>query len=109
MSALAPGAGRLAIHHPPNRVSLGQRQAGSGDGRRHLRAEHAGQGLVVEQVRPFAFAFAMPLGAPSPARTIRRRHRHQQMHMRVIVQPARIGMLRSVSWEMSSAPAAVAH
>ena len=83
MSALAPGAGRLAIHHPPNRVSLGQRQAGSGDGRRHLRAEHAGQGLVVEQVRPFAFA--MPLGAPSPAR---------------------IGMLRSVSWERSSAPAA---
>ena len=107
MSAFAPGAGRLAIHHPLGRVSLGQRQSGSGDGRRHLRAEHAGQGLVVEQVRPFAFA--MPLGAPSPARAIHRRRRQQQMHMRVIVQAARIGMLRSVSWERSSAPAAVAH
>ncbi len=75
----------LAIGHPLGGIGIRQFQTRLFDARQHLGAEHFRQRLVAEQVTPF-------LAAPPPQLIVERGGGHHQMHVRVIVEPAAVGV-----------------
>ena len=84
---------RLAIDHPVLWCAQRHRQPGGFDRRQHLRPEHLGQRLLVEQIAACAaVALLAPLGAPSAALGVERSRRNDEVGMRVIVQPAGAGV-----------------
>jgi hypothetical protein len=87
---LLAAAHALAVDDPLVRMPGRQRQALPDQRGQQLGPEHLGQCPVAEQIAvPFD---AARLGTPPPLVPIERRCRHHQMHVRVVLQTARMGV-----------------
>jgi len=77
-------ADALAVDHPFPRQRPGRMEAGLRERRQQLGAKHLGERLVAEEIAG--------LRPPAPASCIQARAGHDQMHMRMQVEPARVGV-----------------
>ena len=81
---------RFAIHDPLLRIASGRGQPGGLDRRHDLRPEDPGQGFMVEQIA--ALGLAPSFGSPWLALRVHRDSRHAEINLRVIIEPARVGV-----------------
>lgn len=86
---LVAAADGLGIHHPGFRITRRKLKALLANGRKQFSAEHFRQGFVAEQIGFVGFGGFRP---PQPFIGIDSRRRHDHMHMRVIIEPTRMGV-----------------